>query len=493
MTRKARTWIAGILFALFVAGGISLAWVTNHGTITIGSGAAMAQESSVQQSITDSGQTAVKQAIARVGPAVLRIDVTSTASTANSSADPFFRQFFGGRNVPQAIESVGSGVVIEYAGQKLVITNQHVIDSATAIKTTSIDGHTWDAEVVGADAQSDVAVLRLKGDTTSLPAAQLGDSSTAQIGDWAIAIGNPLGLSYTVTMGIVSAVNRSIEKPSGIGSYENLIQTDAAINPGNSGGPLVNASGEVIGLNVMVERVSNGVPIEGINFAIAINSVKNVLGQLVTTGKVTRAWLGVYIQDLTPSMEETFGVKTGEGVLVADVVASSPAEKAGAKSGDVITKVNGEPIGAASALTTKISFLPVGTVVTLDIVRAKAPMQLEVTLGERPSEEALSASPAPTTSQAETKFGLTVGAITQSIAQQLGLRSVEGVVILEVGSGSKGHWAGLRAGDVILEIDRHVIASVEEWNAAVSKMPDDATPLFTILRGGNIRYVPLGQ
>ena len=496
MIRK--VWIVGSLLILFLIAGLSIVGPDHRESFSLRSPSAMAQESSVQQSITDSCQAAVRQAIARAGPAVLRIDVTGTASAANPYSDlfsdPFFQRFFGLPNTPQQQETqvLGSGVVIDVEGQKLVLTNQHVIDQAKTIKATAVNGTVWDAQVVGADSQIDIAVLRLNGDTTSLPAAELGDSSAVQIGDWAIAIGNPLGLSYTVTMGIISALNRDIEKPSGVGYYENLIQTDAAINPGNSGGPLVNAYGQVIGINVMIARESNGVAVEGINFAIAINSVKDILNQLVTSGKVTRAWLGVYNQNITPSMEATFGVKPGEGVVVSDVIADSPAQRAGILSGDVITRVDGEAMTTTDVLTHKISLLPVGTVVTLDIVRAKASMQVQVTLAERPSEEALASQSPAAGSQAVSKFGLTVGPITKTIVQQLGLHSTQGVVIMEVASDSKAYWAGLEVGDVILEVNLEPIVTIADWSALVSQMTDDSNPLFTILRGGTTRFVPLG-
>jgi serine protease Do len=497
---RQKTWILGALVVFLVLAGLSLAWVsTREGGNPFGSRVVLAQESSVQQAITDSGQAAVKQAIARVGPAVVRIDVTGVVDVTNPFSDffndPFFRRFFGEPSVPQQQErrALGSGVVIDYAGEKLVLTNAHVIDQAKTIRVTSVDGSTWDAEVVGSDSQLDVAILRLKGETKGLSTAPLGASSALEIGDWAIAIGNPLGLSYTVTMGIISATNRDIEKPTGVGQYENLIQTDAAINPGNSGGPLVNAKGEVVGINVAIARESNGVTIEGINFAVAIDGVKDILNQLVTTGKVTRGWLGVYIQDITPPMEEKFGVKAGTGVLVSDVVASSPAEQAGVHSGDVITKVDGEAVGSTDALIHKVSLLPVGTVVDLEIVRSKETLRLPVTLGERPSEEALYSSEKETAPAATQKFGLTVGPVTPNIAEQLGLQSTQGVVIMDVAAGSRAYWAGLEPNDVILEIDLRPVASAEDWNTMVAGMADDANPMFTILRNGTTRFVTLGR
>ncbi|MEE8195265.1 MAG: trypsin-like peptidase domain-containing protein, partial [Candidatus Bipolaricaulota bacterium] len=298
-----------------------------------------AQEQSTQQAIAISGQQAIKRAIQEVGPAVVRIDVTSKVDVENRFGnflnDPFFRRFFNEPEVPEQREqqALGSGVAIEYGGELLILTNAHVIDRATTIQVTGIDGDKWVAQAIGSDSELDIAVLRLEGDTANLAVAKLGDSSTVEIGDWAIAIGNPIGLSYTVTMGIISALDRDLQKPSGIGYYNNLIQTDAAINPGNSGGPLVNAAGEVIGINTLIARQSStGIAIEGINFAISINPIKDVLGQLVATGKVTRAYLGVRIEDITPERARTLGVGVGEGVFVVSVITGTPAENAGIES-----------------------------------------------------------------------------------------------------------------------------------------------------------------
>jgi len=461
----------------------------------------LAQES-VDQAITDSGQAAIKQAITKVGPAVVRVDVTGTADYSSPFddffSDPFFRRFFGEPfNIPQQRErrSVGSGLVIEYAGETLVLTNAHVIDQATTIRVTGIDSQTWDAEVVGSDTELDVAVLRVQGEDGDLAVAELGDSSTLEIGDWAIAIGNPLGLSYTVTLGIISALDRDIQKPNGVGFYRNLIQTDAAINPGNSGGPLVNAAGKVIGINTVIARSSGGITIEGINFAISINPVKEILNQLVTTGKVTRGWLGVYIQDITTAMDEKFGVNAGEGVLVSDLIAGSPADEAGIEAGDIITKVDDEPVGSTDELIHTISLKPVGTVVNLEIIRNKEVMHTSVTLDEKPSEEELygGETPGVTETEALEKFGLTVGPVTASLAGRLGLHSPQGVVIMEVTSGSKGYWAGLQQDDVILEIDLQPIGSVDDWNAVVAEMDEEASPMLTILRDGRQRYITLGE
>ncbi len=464
-----------------------------------------AQETTTDQAIANSQQSAVKTAIEAVGPAVVRIDVTRTVDVDSPFDDffddPFFKRFFNyptPKNEQQEQRALGSGVVIMFGGEKLVLTNAHVINQATSIKVTSVDGKKMDAEVIGQDQKLDVAVLRLSENTESIAVAKLGTSADVEVGDWAIAIGNPIGLSYTVTLGIISAVGRDIAKPDGVGRYDNLIQTDAAINPGNSGGPLVNAAGEVVGINTAIARQSgSGITIEGINFAIAVDAIKEVLNQLVTTGQVTRAWLGVYIQDVSSAMADKFGVEAGGGVLVSDIVDASPAEDAGVESGDVILSVDGEPVGSTDELINVISFKEVGAVVELEIVREKTTIHLDVELGERPGEEELYGGTESKTSEegekAVGKFGLSVSAVTEEIAGQLGLHSTRGVVIIAIESGSRASWVDLQEGDVILEIDLVPISSVDDWNNMVEEMEDDSNPLFTIFRGGATRFITLEQ
>lgn len=496
-----RNLIVGILLAVILAMGLSITWLySSDREVALSSRAVLAQDGAVEQAITDSGQNAIRNAIARVGPAVMRIDITGRADRPRLFSDflddPFFRRFFGDPEIPQQRErhSIGSGLVIDYAGAKLVLTNAHVVAGATTIRVTNSEGMTWTAEVIGSDAQLDIALLRLAGDTTGLAVAEFGDSSAVEIGDWAIAIGNPIGMSYTVTMGIISALDRDLRRPDGAGYYDNLIQTDAAINPGNSGGPLVNAHGEVVGINTLIARQSmSGIPIEGINFAIPINPVQEVLGQLVATGRVARGWLGIYIRNLTPVMEETFGV--GAGVLIADILAGSPADDAGIKSGDIIIKVDDQAVESTDELIAAISSTPPGTTVTLEIVRDKETIRLQAQLAERPSPERLYGEQTPDRQEIETiaRFGLTVGPISPLLAQRLGLHSTQGVVIIEVVAGRWADRAGLRTGDVIRGIDRQRIDSVDQWNAFVAGMEEDAAVMLTILRDGGTHFVTLGD
>ena len=490
----------GIVAAVLIAAGVTIGWIGIPGSgPAITAPVALAQETDLNQGIADSGQAAIKTAIAEVGPAVVRVDVSGTMTVENPFSDmfndPLFRHFFGSPfdNGPQQRkwEGVGSGVVLEYGGEKLVLTNAHVIENADEIRITDVSGNSYNATVVGSDELLDVAVLRIDGDTSGIATAVLGDSDTVEIGDWAIAIGNPLGLSYTVTLGIISATNRDIAKPSGIGAYNNLIQTDAAINPGNSGGPLVNAQGEVIGINTMIAReTSTGIPVEGINFAVAINGVKDVLDQLVRSGKVTRGWLGVQVTDITPETAQQFGVDPSqEGALIAHVYPGDPADLGGMKEGDVVVRIGDTRITSADDLVREIALLGAGTTVDIEVIRDGSSVVLNVTLGERPSEEELANYQGKT--EATAKFGITVGPITSIIAEHLGLNSTDGVVIMEIAAGSRADQAGLRAGDVILEIDHQGVTSVEDWNRIVSGLSEDDHPTLTILRNGQLGFVRL--
>ncbi|MBC7099425.1 Do family serine endopeptidase [Candidatus Bipolaricaulota bacterium] len=442
--------------------------------------------------IAQSGQAAIKAAISAVAPAVVKVEATKEVGGwwEELLNDPFLRRFFGEPPFGgQEVTSLGSGFIVEHQGERYVLTNNHVVEGAKAIRITAQDGRVLEAELLGTDSWLDLAVLALK-DADDLPVASLGDSAALEVGDWVIAIGNPLGFDYTVTLGIVSALNRSVPRPDGSGYFRRMIQTDAAINPGNSGGPLVNAYGEVVGMNTIIARqTSEGVAVEGINFAVPINEIKYALEQIVAEGKVTRAWLGVYIQDLTPGMEEEFGVAPGEGVLVADVVEGSPADEAGLRAGDVIVSVDGVPVGSTDELQTEIMYRRVGEEVEIGIVRDGQSLTLPVTLGERPGEEELSGM-APSEEGVE-KFGITVKAITPELAQRYGLDTVRGVVVVDVEPGSKAYWGGVEEGDVILEVNRQPINSIQDWNQVVSQLSEDEDVLLTVLREGRTRFLLL--
>ena len=495
-------WI-GVVAVLVLGAGVTLTWVgIPEGQLTVAPMPAVAQTADVDQAITDSGQAAIKGAISTVGPSVVLVNVTGTVEVRNPFSDllsdPFFRRFFGDRlnELPEEQEtrSVGSGFAIEYDGDIYVLTNAHVVANADTITLTAPDGSSWEATVVGSDQVIDIAVLRPAGDASALPTAPLGDSSTLEKGDWAIAIGNPLGLSYTVTLGIISATDRDIARPSGVGSYYNLLQTDAAINPGNSGGPLVNAAGEVIGVNALIASTSSsGVAVEGINFAIAINSVKDILSQLVESGTVTRGWIGVGVADLSEAAAEEYDVDPeATGALVVEIFPGDPADVAGIEPGDLITRVNDVPIEDKDEFVRQIGLLGAFVDAEIEAQRGGESLVFTVTLGMRPNEEDLvgyrgSAPDEETTSP----LGLTVGPITPIVAQHLGLNSADGVVIIEVAAGSRAEAAGLVDGDVILEVDHRSVASVEEWTDALAGIEDETPIIVTVLRDRKLAFVTL--
>ena len=434
----------------------------------------------VQEAIAASGQAAIKAAIARVAPAVVKVEATRRVSTwwDQFFQDPFFRRFFG---EPETT-SLGSGFVVEYAGQKYILTNYHVVENATSILVTAQSGDSWPAQVVGTDELLDLAVLRVDG--ADLPAAPLGNSDALEIGDWVIAIGNPLGFSHTVTLGIVSALNRDVPRPDGSGYYRRMIQTDAAINPGNSGGPLVNAYGEVVGMNTLIARqTSTGLAVEGINFAVPINEIKLALAQIVEKGRVTRAWLGVYIQDVIPGMERQLGVR--EGALVTEVVPNSPAAKAGIRAGDVITAVDNQRIRNSNDLQMAIMYRRPGEEVAVTLVRDREVLVLNVVLEERPGE-AVGAAPSGIS-----RFGITVQDITPELKSRYGITRESGVVVVDVQPGSRAYWAGLQVGDLIVEVNRQPVSSVSDWNRIVSQITEDEEVLLTVIRAGRTRFILL--
>ncbi|MFQ5794959.1 MAG: trypsin-like peptidase domain-containing protein [Candidatus Bipolaricaulia bacterium] len=460
---------------------------------------------SAQDEITISRQNAITDVIQETGSSVARIEVTRQVAV----QDPFSRffqdetferyfRFFFGDPAPfdereRQISALGSGFVIQFGGRKYVLTNQHVVADADKITVIFPNGKRYDAEVIGSDADVDLAVLELRqglfgASLDNLPTAlSLGDSDGAIIGEWAIAIGNPEGLFSTVTVGVVSALHRDIPKPNGNGLYRDMIQTDAAINPGNSGGPLVNAHAEVIGINAAIQRAGDrGIPLEGLNFAISINSAKQILPQLIETGRVRRAWLGVFIQVVTPQLAEEFNVEPERGTLVSDVVGGSPSDGK-LERGDVILKVDGNLIQGPSGLQDEIMFRQVGEQVTLEVIRDGQQIEVNVTLGERPETSALAprgVAPVP-------KFGVTVTENSRDLAERMDLATDEGMAIIDVESGSKAFWAGLQPGDVILEVDRRPVNSVEEWNEIVGGISEDENPVFTIMRGDRTRFMPL--
>jgi serine protease Do len=390
--------------------------------------------------------------------------------------EDFLKRFFGeGSQGQLKTHALGSGFVIE--GDGLILTNNHVVEKADEIKIKTEAGKEYDAKVVARDPKTDIALIKVTAGTDFPKSSRLGDSNSMRVGDWVMASGNPFGLGHTVTAGIISAKGRVI----GAGPYDDFLQTDAAINPGNSGGPLFNMDGEVVGINTAI--VAQG---QGIGFAIPINIAKEILPQL-KSGKVTRGWLGVMIQDITPELAESFGIKQTKGVLVGDVVQDGPADKAGIKRGDVVTGINGKEVDNAHTLSRLVASTSPNSQVTVQIIRDGKSKDIKATIGTMPEE----GIEAPSTTK-ESPWGLTVQNLTPELAQRFGWEQNErGVVISEVNPGSPAGEAKLRQGDLVKEVNRQKIQNVRDYNQAIQKTKKGESLLLLIKRGTNTFFVAL--
>jgi len=348
--------------------------------------------------------------------------------------------------------ALGTGFVIRDDG--LIVTNNHVVDGVDEIVVVFSDGTRSDAEVVGTDPKTDVALIRAKAkrDYVTL---KMGDSDALLPGDWVIAIGNPFGLDHTVTAGIVSATGRDI----GEGPYDDFIQTDAAINPGNSGGPLLDLAGNVIGINTAINPRANT-----IGFAVPINMVKKILPALEKHGHVIRGWLGVGVQPITPELADAMGLDVQEGALIAQVTPASPASKAGLERGDVIVRFGKQAIHHMRELPRAVAATPPGTTVDVEVIRKKKHLtkHVEIAKLEEEGEHAASESAAPEDQQGSTAFGFDIGDVPEQLRQQMGLGPKQGAVIVRVYPGGPGQEAGLRRGDVILEVDQQAVSGGED-------------------------------
>ena len=427
----------------------------------------------------------------RLKPAVVNIRTTKTVSTGGRSqfnqhfgrggpfeqffGDEFFKRFFGDMPERQLKQrSLGSGLVISKDGY--IFTNYHVVEKADEILVKLSDEREYVAKVVGKDKNTDIALLKIEPDN-SLPVATLGDSSTLRVGDWVIAIGNPFGLSQTVTAGIVSAKGRVI----GAGPYDDFIQTDASINPGNSGGPLFNMSGEVVGINTAI--VAQG---QGIGFAIPVNMAKTILPDLKEKGKVIRGWLGVSVQDITDDIAKNLKLKNREGALVADVFKDDPADKAGIEPKDVIIEVNGHTVKNTHDLIRIVAEKRVGQSVNVTVLRKGKKKGYSVKVAERPERETLARL--GTTSEI---FGMAVQEITPEIAKHLGLSSTEGVIVSEVQEGSSAEKAGIMAKDVVLEVNQVKIVSIEDYEREMKKADSKGGALLWVVRNSEKMFIAI--
>lgn len=420
----------------------------------------------------------------KLTPTVVNISTSKTIMPSKRPSGPvgpygkdLFGDFFGGFSAspyrhPHKERSLGSGFII--SGEGYILTNDHVVAGADEITVKLSDGRSFKGTVQGADKKLDIALVRIHTNE-HLPVVVLGDSDTTEVGEWVMAIGNPFGLSQTVTAGIVSAKGRVI----GSGPYDDYIQTDASINPGNSGGPLFNVRGEVIGINTAV--VAGG---QGIGFAIPINMAKNVLAQLRDAGHVTRGWLGVTVQPVTPALARSFGLKKARGALVAGVVEGSPADRAGIERGDIIVEFNGKEIHELNELPRLVADASSGSRVRIKVIRGGVGRELTANLsaftrGEEKRGCAVLAD----------RIGMVVRELTPQLAEVLSLRETKGIVVMEVTPGSAAADAGIGRGDIVREIDGRQTDSYGEYERALEKVRQGAVLRLLVKRGESSLYV----
>jgi serine protease Do len=433
-----------------------------------------------------------------VTPAVVNISTTRLVKGEEGSPlgpffeDPFFRRFFGDelpqRRAPRQHkeQSLGSGVIVDPKGY--IVTNNHVISKAEEIKVVLADRREFKGKLIGSDPKSDIAVVKIEG--KDLPTVSWADSTKIKVGEYVLAVGNPFGLNQTVTMGIISAVGRA---NVGIADYEDFIQTDAAINPGNSGGALVNIRGELIGINTAIFSRSGGYM--GIGFAVPSAMARTVMDSLIKKGKVVRGWLGISIQEVTPDLAKEFGLSDAKGVLVAEVLPKSPAERAGLKRGDVILALDGHLVENAGQVRNQVAALAVGEKIRVKVFRDKQEKEIEVRIGEQPKEvtegEGDQEEEGGETSSALS--GLEVRNLTSDIIAELGLpKNQKGVVVESVEPGSSPEEAGLRRGDVIVEINRKQTNSTREYERIVASLRKDRTVLLLVNRQGRSLFLTIG-
>ncbi|MDC4223862.1 MAG: DegQ family serine endoprotease [Candidatus Manganitrophus sp.] len=405
--------------------------------------------------------------------------------------DPFFRRFFGDRPFERErqeprqrrSQGLGSGVIVDPSG--VIITNNHVIEKADEVEVLLADKREFKGKVIGSDPKSDLAIVKI--DAENLPTVPWGDSNQLQVGEYVLAVGNPFGLNQTVTMGIVSAVGRA---NVGIADYEDFIQTDAAINPGNSGGALVNRRGELVGINTAIFSRTGGYM--GIGFAVPSEMAKSIKESLVKSGKVVRGWLGVSIQEVTPQLAKEFGLKEAKGALISDVLPDSPAETAGIQRGDILLAVDGKEVENTAQLRKWVAGTAVGKKIRLTLFRDNKEKQIELSPGEQPQEVAQAGGEKEEAEASSALKGAQVRNLTPDAARALNLpKGLQGVVISRVEAGSLAEEAGLREGDVILEINRTAVRNTGEYEKALSRLKKEQSALLLVHRGGNTLFLTL--
>ena len=393
----------------------------------------------------------------------------------------FYDRFFNERPNQKPKRGMGSGFVIDKEGH--ILTNYHVVEGADEIVVmleSNGKEKEYTATLIGSDSKTDIALIKINrkpGDNTEFPFLELGSSENLEVGEWVVAIGNPFGLSHTVTVGVVSALGRSI----GAGPYDEFIQTDASINPGNSGGPLINIDGQVIGINTAIISGNAGGNV-GIGFAIPINIAKGILKDLKENGSVTRGWLGVMIQKITPELEKSFGLSQSEGALVGDVIPDGPAAKGGIKRGDVIIKFNNQPVRDMEDLPKIVAATNPGSAIDVEVIRDGSSKILHVTIDVLKDSQELVVAKADL-------LGLQVQDITEELAESLKLQGLEGVLVSDVVAGNPASEAGIRRGDVISEMNRSPVKNIGDYQNLLASVKKGSSVLFLIKRGGTTIYI----
>ncbi len=423
-------------------------------------------------------QQAFTNVVKAVNPSVVNISTVSKKKLVQPFFEfsPFFDDFFGGGQMrPQyrREKSLGSGFIINSDGY--IITNDHVVRDAESIQVKLSNEKVYNGKVVGNDPKTDIAVIKISADKPLQPAV-LGDSSKLQVGQWAIAIGNPFGLDRTVTVGVISATGRS---NMGIETYEDFIQTDASINPGNSGGPLLNVYGEVIGINTAI--VAAG---QGIGFASPVNMAKQVVAQLIKKGRVTRGWLGVSIQPVTEEIARSFGLRSPQGALISDIMAGSPAEKSGLKQGDIITRFAGKEVKDPRQLQLMVADTPVGQKVEVEVFRDGKTLKILIALGN--SESAAAIKPRSTEPQTGW-FGLTV----EELPENMRMGGLSGVIVAAVDPEGVAAEAGIQRGDIIISINQNKIAGLKDYARVMKETQRKGSVAILVRRGAANIYFAL--
>lgn len=423
----------------------------------------------------------------QVKPTVVNIDATEETKRTSARGGlpniPGLPPGFGEEMTPRKQRGTGSGVIISADGY--ILTNEHVAGNASKLMVKLADGREFKAKLVGSDPETDLAVIKIEAQ--GLTFAKLGDSDKVEQGEWVIALGSPFGLQQTMTAGIVSALGRNLGAAQ---QFTNFIQTDASINPGNSGGPLVNMNGEVIGINSMI--LSSSGASEGVGFAIPSTLAAKVYGQLIKTGRVTRAFLGVQPRELTPALARSLKYTGTEGVLIRDLSApNSPAAKSGLRSGDIITEVDGKAIKSSKQLIEIVADLPIGKSVRVKFVRDGVAQTTDVTLAERPKQAVEEPEENPEEQPDDSQLGASVMNITPQLVMQMKLKVTTGVLVQSVQPNSPAAEGGLQGGDIIYRVNGKLIANRLDWAKEITALKGEKDLVLQIIRGGRFDFLPI--